>query len=167
MGKRRPAAEDELLRVALEGAQRPVEIVQCALAVADKRLDLPQAPVLFEIELDVLTRRAVPEFDEVSKFPPVIRDLALVLDQEIPAARVLDEIAAAVRENPHGAIVKNVGIFDEYRGKGLENKEKSLAIRFRMQDTRRTLNDAEVSELMSGIVAWVGDRIGARLRAGA
>ena len=131
------------------------------------RLDLPQAPVLFEIELDVLTRRAVPEFDEVSKFPPVIRDLALVLDQEIPAARVLDEIAAAVRENPHGAIVKNVGIFDEYRGKGLENKEKSLAIRFRMQDTRRTLNDAEVSELMSGIVAWVGDRIGARLRAGA
>ena len=131
------------------------------------QLDLPQAPVLFEIELDVLTRRAVPVFSEVSKFPPVIRDLALVLDQQIPAAQVLDEIASAVREHPHGALVKNVGIFDEYRGKGLENKEKSLAIRFWMQDTRRTLNDAEVSELMSGIVAWVGDRIGARLRAGA
>ena len=146
---------------------RPVGWIGALHPAVQLRLDLPQAPVLFEIELDVLTRRAVPEFDEVSKFPPVIRDLALVLDQEIPAARVLDEIAAAVRENPHGAIVKNVGIFDEYRGKGLENKEKSLAIRFRMQDTRRTLNDAEVSELMSGIVAWVGDRIGARLRAGA
>ncbi len=152
-------------RIVAEG--RPVGWIGALHPAVQLQLDLPQAPVLFEIELDVMTRRAVPVFSEVSKFPPVIRDLALVLDQQIPAAQVLDEIASAVREHPHGALVKNVGIFDEYRGKGLENKEKSLAIRFWMQDTRRTLNDAEVSELMSGIVAWVGDRIGARLRAGA
>jgi phenylalanyl-tRNA synthetase beta chain len=58
-------------------------------------------------------------------------------------------------------------LFDEYRGKGLENKEKSLAFRFWMQDTQRTLNDTEVAQLMDGIVSWMGERLGVRLRSGA
>jgi len=129
-----------------------------------QQLELPQAPILFEVEVDALTERAVPQFREVSKFPPVVRDLALVLDESIPAQRLLDEIGASLREIPGGAIVNSVGIFDEYRGKGLENKEKSLAIRLWMQDTQRTLNDAEVADVVASLVERVCHRLGARLR---
>jgi phenylalanyl-tRNA synthetase beta chain len=80
---------------------------------------------------------------------------------------MLDAVREAVAESPGGGLVKNVRLFDEYRGKGLENKEKSLAIRFWMQDTQRTLNDVEVAALMAGIVDGVGRRLGARVRSGA
>jgi phenylalanyl-tRNA synthetase beta chain len=60
-----------------------------------------------------------------------------------------------------------VRLFDEYRGKGLENKEKSLAFRFWLQDTQRTLNDAEVARLLDAVVARLAERLGARLRASA
>ena len=73
----------------------------------------------------------------------------------------------ALAEQPAGELVQNVRLFDEYRGKGLENKEKSLAFRFWMQDTRRTLNDQEVAHLLDAVVARLADRLGARLRAGA
>jgi phenylalanyl-tRNA synthetase beta chain len=130
-------------------------------------LELPQAPVLFEVEMDALVCRPVPSFEPVSKFPPVVRDLALVVDQSIPAQRLLDEVAAARAENASGGLLRNVILFDEYRGKGLENKEKSLAIRLWMQDTQRTLNDAEVNDLIAAIVDRVGRSLGARLRSGA
>jgi phenylalanyl-tRNA synthetase beta chain len=57
-----------------------------------------------------------------------------------------------------------VRLFDEYRGKGLENKEKSLAFRFWMQDTQRTLADAEVDAAVRVIVAALQETLGARLR---
>ncbi len=130
-------------------------------------LGLAQPPVLFEVLLDALLDRAIPVFREVSKFPPVIRDLALVLDVAVPAQRLLDATWSALAQRPDGVLVKNVRIFDEYRGKGLENKEKSLAIRLWMQDTRRTLNEVEVNDLTAALVASLGSTLGVRLRAGA
>ena len=130
-------------------------------------LELPQAPILFEVDMDVLVSRPVPVFEPVSKFPPVVRDLAFVLDADIPAQRLLDEVAAAGAESAAGGLLRELGLFDEYRGKGLENKEKSLAIRLWMQDTQRTLNDAEVNDLIAAIVDRVGRSLGARLRSGA
>ena len=79
---------------------------------------------------------------------------------------MLDEIANAVASIPAAAVVKNVRLFDEYRGKGLENKEKSLAFRLWMQDTGRTLSDADAAEAVQGIVGWLAEKTGARLRAG-
>lgn len=132
-----------------------------------QELDLPHAPVLFEVAMDALECKPVPRFEDVSRFPPVVRDLALVVDEAVPARRLLDAVAAAVASAPSGKLVKDVRIFDEYRGKGLENKEKSLAIRLWMQDTARTLNDSEVSSLISEIVEAAGRDVGARLRSGA
>jgi phenylalanyl-tRNA synthetase beta chain len=79
---------------------------------------------------------------------------------------VLDEIATAMASVPAAAAVKNVILFDEYRGKGLENKEKSLAFRLWMQDTGRTLSDADAAEAVQGILGWLSEKVGARLRAG-
>ncbi len=129
-------------------------------------LELPRAPLLAEIDLDPLLVRAVPVYQEVSRFPPAIRDLAVIVPADLPAARVLDEIAVALASVPAAALVKSVKLFDEYRGKGLETKEKSLAFRLWIQDTSRTLSDADAARAVSGIVDWLTEKIGARLRTG-
>jgi phenylalanyl-tRNA synthetase beta chain len=134
---------------------------------AQQALELPQAPVLLDVDLDWLGERELPRPEEASRFPLVIRDLAWVLADTIPARAVLDEIAIALAERPDGALVKKLGLFDEYRGKGLENKEKSLAFRFWLQDNHRTLNDAEVAALLDAVVLRLAERLGARLRAAA
>jgi phenylalanyl-tRNA synthetase beta chain len=149
-------------RLLLDG--RPVGWIGEMHPARQQALELPQAPILAEIELDPLLAATVPVYREVSKFPPAIRDLAVVVSSDIPAARVLEEIAAAIASVPAATVVKNVRIFDEYRGKGLENKEKSLAFRLWMQDTARTLSDADAADAVQEIVGWLADRIGARLR---
>ena len=132
-----------------------------------RSLDLPGAPVLLEVDLDWLARRELPRPQEASRFPPVVRDLAWVVPDAVTARATLDEIGLALAAQPDGGLVRNVRLFDEYRGKGLENKEKSLAFRFWLQDTQRTLNDAEVARLLDAVVARLAERLGARLRASA
>jgi phenylalanyl-tRNA synthetase beta chain len=127
-------------------------------------LDLTGAPVLFEVELDPMLARAVPSYREFPRFPPAIRDLALVLPDTVAAAEVLADIEDLRRCEPALTALRNLRLFDEYRGKGLENKEKSLAIRFWMQDTHRTLEDAEIDSAMKAIVTRLGETRGARLR---
>ncbi|MCO5105454.1 MAG: phenylalanine--tRNA ligase subunit beta [Burkholderiaceae bacterium] len=131
-----------------------------------QELELPLPPVVAEIDLDPLLERSVPVYEEVSKFPPVIRDLSIVVASDLSAARILSEIDAAIAGEPSAQVIKNVKLFDEYRGKGLENKEKSLAFRLWMQDTRRTLSEAEATAAVDAIVARLGRTIQARLRSG-
>ena len=128
------------------------------------RFELARAPILFEVELAPLLSVEVPRFEAVSRFPPVVRDIAVVVDTAIAAGAIADEITLVCRQEAAAASVKHVRLFDEYRGKGLENKEKSLAFRIWMQDTRRTLSDAEAASAVEAIVARLADRFGARLR---
>ncbi|HRO60524.1 MAG TPA: phenylalanine--tRNA ligase subunit beta, partial [Burkholderiaceae bacterium] len=151
-------------RVSLDGV--PIGWLGELHPAHQQALELPQAPILAELALDPLLASAVPSYREVSKFPPAIRDLAVLVASDLPAVRVLDEISNAVAAIPAAAVVKNVRLFDEYRGKGLENKEKSLAFRLWMQDTGRTLSDADAAEAVQGIVDWLAQKTGARLRAG-
>ncbi|MDT3680740.1 MAG: phenylalanine--tRNA ligase subunit beta [Burkholderiaceae bacterium] len=129
-------------------------------------LELPLAPIVAEIDLAPALVRQVPAHEESSRFPPIVRDLAVVVDADLPAARVLAEIDEARALAPAAAVVRNVRLFDEYRGKGLENKEKSLAFRLWMQDTRRTLSEAEAAEAVEAIVSRLTRFVGARLRSG-
>ena len=127
-----------------------------------QRYELPAAPVVFEIDADALTAASLPAVAPVSRFPTVIRDLALIVDADLPAARVLDAIGT-VQEPDHG-IVRDVRLFDQYRGKGLKENEKSLAFRFWLQDTRQTLDETAIESAMANIVAALGTSVGARLR---
>ena len=106
----------------------------------------------------------IPLAGELSKFPPVIRDLALVVADSVPAAEVIAAVRAAALTDPLAKSVQYVKLFDEYRGKGLENKEKSLALRIWMQDTDRTLDESQVTQAMQAIVARLTAGLGARLR---
>ncbi|HEY0878478.1 MAG TPA: phenylalanine--tRNA ligase subunit beta, partial [Zeimonas sp.] len=151
-------------RVSCEGA--PIGWIGELHPELQHALELPLAPILVEIELAPALLRRLPVHQESSRFPPVVRDLAVVVDADLPAAKVLAEIDQARAQAPAAAVVRNVRLFDEYRGKGLENKEKSLAFRLWMQDTRRTLSEAEAAEAVEAIVSRLTRSIGARLRSG-
>jgi phenylalanyl-tRNA synthetase beta chain len=130
-----------------------------------QKYDLPNAPVLFEVDAEALRERALPTYTEISKFPGATRDLALVVKQGVAAQDVLDTFAAAAHANPAGKLVQAVVLFDEYRGKGLEADEKSLAFRFSLQDTQSTLQDDAVEALMAALVDAAREKHSAKLRA--
>jgi phenylalanyl-tRNA synthetase beta chain len=130
-----------------------------------QKYELAQAPVLFEVDADALQQRPVPQYEEISKFPGASRDLALVVKQHVAAQDILDAFAAEVQSNPLGRIVQAVVLFDEYRGKGLEMDEKSLAFRFSLQDTQSTLQDEAVDAIMAALAEAAKQKHGARLRA--
>jgi phenylalanyl-tRNA synthetase beta chain len=130
-----------------------------------QKYELAQAPVLFEVDAGALQERSVPQYAEISKFPGATRDLALVVKQHVPAQEILDAFAAEVQSNLLGRIVQAVVLFDEYRGKGLEADEKSLAFRFSLQDTQSTLQDDAVDAIMAALAEAAKQKHGARLRA--
>jgi phenylalanyl-tRNA synthetase beta chain len=129
-----------------------------------QKYDLPLAPVMFEVDVHALQIRDIPAYQEISKFPAVTRDIAVVVKQSVSAQELIDTFVAEQRANPACAIMQAVVLFDEYRGKGLENDEKSLAFRFTLQDTQTTLQDDKVDAAMAAFIASVDKKHGARLR---
>jgi phenylalanyl-tRNA synthetase beta chain len=125
-----------------------------------QKCELPQPAVLFELEVEPISRVPLPSPVQPSKFPPVVRDIALLLDAKVPAQALLD--AAAAEKPP---IVREVQVFDLYQGPHLPSGKKSLAFRVVMQDTERTLTDAEADQARDALVVLWGRRFGASLRA--
>jgi phenylalanyl-tRNA synthetase beta chain len=124
-----------------------------------QKYELGAAPILFEVELDVLVGRLVPRYHAVSRVPAVVRDLALVVDKNISAQAVLDGLRDAAP-----AIVQEVELFDVYHGKGLDPGRKSLAFRVVMQDTEKTLEDGEVETAVRCLVEAASRDFAAGLR---
>ncbi len=124
-----------------------------------QKYELPQAPVLFELDLDALLAVTMPAYNEVSKFPPVIRDLALVVDESVPAQALLEAMLGA-----RPAVVQDLWLFDLYRGKGVAAGKKSLAFRVVMQDTSKTLTDVETEAAMAQLLQLAAETVGAELR---
>ncbi|MFL6658036.1 MAG: phenylalanine--tRNA ligase subunit beta [Massilia sp.] len=129
-----------------------------------QKYDLPQAPVLFELDAVALQQRVVPHYNEISKFPGATRDLALVVKQDVAAQAVLDAFHSELQVNPAGKIVQAIVLFDEYRGKGLESDEKSLAFRFSLQDTQTTLQDDQVDAVMTAVTGAAKQQLDAKPR---
>jgi phenylalanyl-tRNA synthetase beta chain len=124
-----------------------------------QKYDLPLAPVLFEIDLDALKLARLPQYQEFSRQPPAIRDLAIVVDQKLELQPLLDGIRA---NSP--ALIQGIDLFDVYAGKGIAPGKKSLAFRIVMQDTQRTLQDAEVDAAMQQLIAYLQNSFAAQLR---
>ncbi|MGV3741402.1 MAG: phenylalanine--tRNA ligase subunit beta, partial [Burkholderiaceae bacterium] len=129
-----------------------------------QKYELPLAPVMFEVDAAALQARELPMYQEISKFPAVSRDIALIVQQTLPAQELLDIFEREKQGNPACGIVQAFVLFDEYRGKGLENSEKSLAFRFTLQDTRSTLQDEAVEAAMAALIAAATKAHNARLR---
>ncbi|MEN2672130.1 phenylalanine--tRNA ligase subunit beta [Herbaspirillum huttiense] len=130
-----------------------------------QKYDLPLAPVVFEVDAEALQERDLPSYSEISKFPAVSRDIALVVKHSVGAQQLLDVFAAEKQANPDCSILQALVLFDEYQGKGLEADEKSLAFRCTLQDTQNTLQDDKVDLAVNALVAAASAKLDARLRA--
>ncbi|MDR2452536.1 MAG: phenylalanine--tRNA ligase subunit beta [Candidatus Accumulibacter sp.] len=124
-----------------------------------QKYELPTAPALFELDLDVLLEARLPSHAEVSKLPAAYRDLAIVVDQKLAVQAILDGLS---RNRP--GIVQEIRLFDVYTGKGIDQGKKSLAFRIVMQDTQRTLQDTEVDAAVQELFKYLRQVFAARLR---
>ena len=98
-------------------------------------------------------------YKEISKFPAVKRDLALLLDKNVQFAEI-EKIAYETEKK----LLKEVELFDVYEGKNLEAGKKSYAVSFLLQDESQTLNDKMIDKIMSKLVKNLEDKLGAKLR---
>lgn len=121
--------------------------------------ELARAPLLFELELEPLLSCAIPRFVELPRTQPVRRDLAFVVDDNLPVETLLN----CLRET-RAPFVTDLDVFDLYRGAGLPNGKKSVAFRVVIQDTERTLTESELEMTTAALVAAVSTAFGAELR---
>ncbi len=112
-----------------------------------QKYDISQGCVWFEVDLGVLTQAKVPLMSEITKFLPVRRDLAVVVDESVAVQTLLDAMQRA-----SAPCVVEIGLFDLYRGKGMEQGKKSLAFRVLLQDTQKTLTDSEIETSIALLV---------------
>jgi phenylalanyl-tRNA synthetase beta chain len=124
-----------------------------------QKYELPQPPVLLEVDAEPLQVLPLPSPEIPSDQPIVLRDIALLFEATTPVQAVFDAIRA---EKP--AIVRSVRLFSVYRGAELPPGKKSLALRVVMQDTERTLTDAEADAARDALVALLGRKFSATLR---
>jgi len=147
---------------------RSARVVRAGMAIGwlgelhprlQQKYDLRRAPVVFELDFEQAVGGGLPAYSEISRFPPVRRDLAFVVDEELSFGTMLQAMRAAAPP-----IVSEIGIFDVYRGRGLEKGKKSLAFSVLLQDTRKTLTDTEVECVISQLIQAMKQQFGARLR---
>ena len=124
-----------------------------------KKYALPEPLLAFEVDAEPLLDLPLPQYREVPKFPLVRRDLAVTVDGPLPVQAILDGLS---RAKP--AIVQDVRVFDVYHGKGIENGKKGLAFRVLLQDTQKTLTDAEVDAAIARLRKVLEQEFGAKLR---
>lgn len=126
--------------------------------------DLPGAPVVFEIDWTAIQDIGLPTISPISKFPAVTRDLAVVVDQSVSVAQLLDAMKAAKQ-----LLVKKIDLFDEFkptagRMGGMAENEKSLAFRLTLSDESGTLQDAQIEPVISALLDAMSVKCKARIR---
>lgn len=124
-----------------------------------KNLGLDRPVFVFELVLAEVALGKMPKFQELSRFPEVRRDLALLADRDVAASAVLE----VIRENA-GEWLTDLRLFDVYQGKGIDPHRKSLAVGLTWQHPSRTLNDDEVNTTTQNILTSLEKRLNATLR---
>jgi len=129
---------------------------------AQKRLDAPAGIFLFQLDVEALVSAAqlVPQAKPMTRFPAVLRDLAVV----VPQAMASEQVRAVILEVGK-PLVEDAQVFDVYAGPQVGEGKKNLAYALRYRSPERTLTDTEVSEAHAKIVAEVTQRLGGALRA--
>ena len=122
-------------------------------------LEISVPVVVFEVALEAVAAGCVPRFAPLSPYPAIRRDLAVVVDADVPAAR----LEALVREAA-GPVLREVRIFDVYTGEHVEAGRKSVALGLIFQESSRTLTDEEINAVVARTVARLGEALGATLR---
>jgi len=124
-----------------------------------KKLEVPENTYLFELDINPVLNTKLPKFVSLSKFPMLRRDLAIVLNDKIPAAEVIHQL----KQN-NFKFVREINIFDVYKGESLDSNKYSLALAFNIQHTERTLTDQDIENTMRKIVEFVKSEFAGELR---
>lgn len=124
-----------------------------------KSLGFEHPVLLAELELDVLLEARLPAFAPVSRFPALRRDIAVIVDEAVAAAELMENVRAAA-----GAYLTDLTLFDVYQGKGIDPNRKSLALGLTFQDQARTLGDEEINTSLGQVIDSLKETYNAELR---
>jgi phenylalanyl-tRNA synthetase beta chain len=125
----------------------------------EKKLGFDSQVFLFELDQNLLLNKRIPAFNSLSKYPSVRRDLALIVKEDISASEIIDCIKGSAEPN-----LQDVIVFDIFRGKGIEEDSKSVALSLIMQDDTQTLTDSEVDAIVSRLLTLLTNEKNAKLR---
>ena len=123
-----------------------------------QKYDLPQSPLLFELNLAATLNQSKIIYQPVSKFQPVRRDLAFIVDEQTTAQQLLDTLTKV--DYP---AIQEIALFDVYRGQGVAEGKESLAVKIILQSFEQTLTDEEVDKIVAEIIDFA-KQMGAELR---
>ncbi|HAN27300.1 MAG TPA: phenylalanine--tRNA ligase subunit beta [Haliea salexigens] len=122
-------------------------------------LDIPGPVLACELDLDALLAAQLPAFRELSRFPEVRRDIAIIVDKHVPAAELMQDVRVSA-----GVYLRQLRLFDVYEGKGIDPKRKSLAFGLTFRDQSRTLSDDVVNQSMKQVIDSLEKNYNAELR---
>ncbi len=124
--------------------------------------DLPNAPVVFEVDAQALCQRGLPLHADIAKTPVLERDLAVVVDAAMPAQALVD----AVRHSKDAALaaLSHIAVFDQFKGGSLPFDKKSIALRLQFQDSGATLTDVQADAALAAALQALQSTCSATLR---
>ncbi|MGB6486991.1 MAG: phenylalanine--tRNA ligase subunit beta [Steroidobacteraceae bacterium] len=124
-----------------------------------KALEFTYAPVLFEVDVEAALGIELPAYSEISRFPQVRRDLAVVLDESVALSSLTERVTFTA-----SSLLRDLRVFDVYRGPGVEAGRKSVALGLIFQDISRTLTEDDVAGIMAAVVADLRVSLNAKIR---
>ena len=124
-----------------------------------KALNFSSEVYVFELETELSFSSKKLKFKEISKFPSLRRDLAIVVDESVPLAVLQENVTVSA-----SGLLRELRVFDVYRGPGVENGRKSIALGLILQDSSRTLTDVDADAVVTLIVARLRDGLSATIR---
>ena len=161
----KPAPSDifaEGISYSLPGTHEPLAVIGTVAPALARKFDVRQpvfaAEICWQTLLKLVSRVKV-KFQEMPKFPEVRRDLAVLIDENVAYADLCRAAQKSVKK-----ILKQVSLFDVYRGDKIPEGKKQYAINFVLQDPEKTLTDQEVEKAMSRLLATFQNQFGAVLR---
>jgi phenylalanyl-tRNA synthetase beta chain len=125
----------------------------------EKKLGFETPVFLFELDQALVFKKSIPKFEILSKFPSVRRDMALVVEEKTATAEIVSNIHGCNEKN-----IKDVQIFDIYRGEGVEDGFKSVALSLILQNSAQTLTDSEIDAIFNKVLETLSITINAKLR---
>jgi phenylalanyl-tRNA synthetase beta chain len=124
-----------------------------------KELGVNNPLFLFELEITSTFNAKVPQFNKISKYPSVRRDLAVVIDEKVPLAVLRENVTVSA-----SGLLSDLRVFDVYRGPGVEIGRKSVALGLILQDSSRTLTDVDADAVVTAVVTRLRDVLSATIR---
>jgi phenylalanyl-tRNA synthetase beta chain len=124
-----------------------------------RELTFTYAPILFEVDFAAALAVSPARYQEISRYPQVRRDLAIVVDESVTLSTLAERVTLSA-----SSLLRDLRIFDVYRGPGLEKGRKSVALGLIFQDISRTLTDDDVERLMASVVTDLREKLNARIR---